>query len=107
LSPVEGAEDAQGLDRTPRLVTVEKPHAIRRSPGGMLVDSGLDADPPAVGGAATRPAQRSIGLPATGGDQMTVAVELYEPPARRPRLVADHGAPALHAHGRIGVVQRP
>ena len=37
---------------------------------------------------------------------MTVAVELHEPPARRPRLVADHGAPALHAHGRIGVVQR-
>src|SRR5205823_2065929 len=85
---------------------VEKPHAVRRSPGGMLVDSGLDTDPAAVRGAATRPAQRSVGLPVTGGDEMTVAVELHEPPARRPCVVPYHAAPALHAHGRFDVVQR-
>ena len=37
---------------------------------------------------------------------MTVAVELHEPPARRPCVVPDHAAPALHAHRRVGLVQR-
>ena len=37
---------------------------------------------------------------------MTVAVELDEPPPRRPGFVADDGAPALHAHGWIGVIER-
>ena len=37
---------------------------------------------------------------------MAVAIELHEPAARRPGLVADDRAPALDADGRIALVER-
>src|SRR5262249_6651990 len=78
----------------------------RAPPHAMVARSRLDADPSPVGGAAAGPGERSIGGPAAGYDQMAVAIELNEPSARRPRLVADHRPPALHAHGRIRAVER-
>jgi len=72
----------------------------------MVARPRLDADPSSVGGATTRTRQRSIGGPAASGDEVAVAVELNEPSARRPRLVGDDRPPALHAHGRIRVVER-